>query len=730
MFKGIFFKFLPGIFLASVVVIFFNKILFFGETFINPDYGRSDLMHFNIPVHYSAWEAARNFEIPFWEPRMGQGFPLLDEGQVGFFYLPNLLLSILPFWQAFNIGIVFTFCLAAIGAYLLSRAFGISKESALIAGLTYSFSPILILRLHHYNLMQSAAIFPLLLWSLNCFFNTKKIVYFGLFSLLLSQQIFVGFQQFTAYSLIASFLFLLYKTWTAFKKKGKRFIVCVIFFSSVIVAVLISAIQINSSLTLIIASSRIQSQTPQKILNDFPFNPSNFKTLIDPYILGSASDASYPRWITGRWGIFWENNLYFGLSQLLLIFVLTLVIVRRKRDFLSKNLLFFYFLAILGILLALGKFGPIHPIFSIPPISFFRVPSRFLIFTFLSVAILSSFGLEFVKNLFKNQIIKSAIFSIILFLSIFDIFRAWYRYPATVKIKDLQETPQFAKQVSLDSRIATFGQTKNWNKIFLEKGWKEQEEKYLFFKNLMDQNLNLIYEVNNTFSYAAMFPRRAAYIESIIKQNIEENENSFAFSQLTEKLLDITNTKYVITTKKIDPPKWQLLDEVKKDELAFYLYINQKSLPRVFTVSNYQSAKTIDQIVGILNSEQFDPSKEVVLEEPLQIKLSNNANLESKLEIEKNLRNLVVISASTNEDSILVLSDSYYPGWKATLDGKITKVFPANINSRAILLPKGQHTIEYTYKPERLNLSIFLTIISLLGTIYLMIRFRKFKLER
>ena len=724
MLKRIWIKFWPGILLTIVVVIFFNKILFFGETFINPDYGRSDLLHFNIPIRYSAWEAVRNFEIPFWEPRIGQGFPLLDEGQVGFFYLPNLLFSFLPFWLSFNVGLVFTFIMAAVGTYLLSRSFKISEGPALLAGLTYAFSPILILRLHHYNLIQSAAIFPLILWSLNSFFNSKKIVYFGIFALLLSQQIFIGFQQITTYTAVASILFFIFKVQTNYKKKGVRLKVGAVFFGSITLAVLIAAVQVNSTLTLLNASSRIQSQTPQKILSDFPLNPSNLKTLIDPFILGNANNASYPRWIAGQWGIFWENNLYFGLSQLALIFVLTLEIIRRKIDFFNKNLFFFYFLGVLGILLALGKFAPFHPIFSIPPISFFRVPSRFLILTFLSAAILSSAGLEHVKNLFKNTYSKSIVISIILMLSIFDVFRVWYQYPATVKVKDLQEAPQFAKQISSDSRTGTFGQTKEWNNIFLQKGWEGQEEKYLFFKNLMDQNLNIIYGVNNTFSYAAMSPRRSAYIESIIKQNAKENENSLAFSPLAQKLLDISNTKYVISTKKIESQRLELLNNVKKDDLAFYLYINRQSLPRVFTVSNYQSAKTLDQIIGILNSEQFDPNKEVVLEEPLQIKPSNNANIESKVELQKHSRNLVVISTSTSEDSILVLSDSYYPGWKATIDDESTKVFPANINSRAIILPKGNHTIQFKYAPERLGVSALVSAFSLMALGIMIIKYR------
>ena len=113
--------------------------------------------------------------------------------------------------------------------------------------------------------------------------------------------------------------------------------------------------------------------------------------------------------------------------------------------------------------------------------------------------------LETKYKIFKN--FPQLLISTVLLLSILDIFRVWYDYPITAKLESIKTPPQFAKYIENNSRIATFGETNAWNKIFNHKAWEGQQENYLFFKNMMDPNLNLIYGVNNLFSYAALTPR-------------------------------------------------------------------------------------------------------------------------------------------------------------------------------------------------------------------------------
>lgn len=59
----------------------------------------------------------------------------------------------------------------------------------------------------------------------------------------------------------------------------------------------------------------------------------------------------------------------------------------------------------------------------------------------------------------------------------------------------------------------------------------------------------------------------------------------------------------------------------------------------------------------------------------------------------------VVINTSNPAAAYLVLSDSLYPGWEATVDGKPTPIFRANFLVRAVWTPGGDHVVEFTYRP-------------------------------
>src|SRR3990167_6367961 len=209
-------KFWPQILIFIVVFVFFWRLFFPPSIFITPDFGRSDLVHFNIPVKMILAEAIKNRELPLWEPRIGQGFPVFEEGQIGFFYLPNLILfAIFPFWFAFNLGYVTTFSLAAIGTYLLARSFNLNKAASYLAAITFAFSPIFTLQIHHYNLIQTASLAPWLFLLVNSFFNQRRLIFLALVPLVLSQQFFTGFPQITVYTLFGLGLFFVFKLVTS-----------------------------------------------------------------------------------------------------------------------------------------------------------------------------------------------------------------------------------------------------------------------------------------------------------------------------------------------------------------------------------------------------------------------------------------------------------------------------------------------------------------------------------
>ena len=67
--------------------------------------------------------------------------------------------------------------------------------------------------------------------------------------------------------------------------------------------------------------------------------------------------------------------------------------------------------------------------------------------------------------------------------------------------------------------------------------------------------------------------------------------------------------------------------------------------------------------------------------------------------------------------AILVVGDTYYPGWKAMVNGMQTPIYPVNIKERGILLPKGVHKVVWTYEPASFALGARISITMLMLTI-------------
>lgn len=73
----------------------------------------------------------------------------------------------------------------------------------------------------------------------------------------------------------------------------------------------------------------------------------------------------------------------------------------------------------------------------------------------------------------------------------------------------------------------------------------------------------------------------------------------------------------------------------------------------------------------------------------------------------------MVVKAKLTVPGFLVLSESFYPGWRATVDGSEVAILRANLLFKAIYLPAGEHTVEFRYSPASLALGMLISAISL-----------------
>lgn len=101
---------------------------------------------------------------------------------------------------------------------------------------------------------------------------------------------------------------------------------------------------------------------------------------------------------------------------------------------------------------------------------------------------------------------------------------------------------------------------------------------------------------------------------------------------------------------------------------------------------------------------------------------------EKKVHITTYEPNTVAISVETPSDAFLVLSDVYYPGWQASVDGKPTDVYRTNYAFRGVVVPKGKHRIVFSYEPNSLRVGLYVTLCSLFVWIFVLVRYGVIKL--
>jgi len=185
-------------------------------------------------------------------------------------------------------------------------------------------------------------------------------------------------------------------------------------------------------------------------------------------------------------------------------------------------------------------------------------------------------------------------------------------------------------------------------------------------------------------------------------------------------LLSLLNVKYIITYEEINDKRVELAYSDEKVNV----YRNKGSLPRAFFLSDYKVISDGQEALEYLRSED-NPMDIVVLDkEPVRFKNGiNDQHLPVRgaqtgsnaiVEIKNYSPDKVILSITASSNGILVLSDTFYPGWKAYVDREETEIMKANTVMRAIIIPKGKHLVRFVYDPMPFNNGLKLGLCTLI----------------
>jgi len=143
------------------------------------------------------------------------------------------------------------------------------------------------------------------------------------------------------------------------------------------------------------------------------------------------------------------------------------------------------------------------------------------------------------------------------------------------------------------------------------------------------------------------------------------------------------------------------------------LYQIDAVLPRTYIVTQVTVETDPAKILERLAGDEFDAGREVILERGLNLSPGSGSRSWAKIQDYTNQR--VTLQASLSNPGVLVLADSYYPGWRAYVDGEESPILRANLFFRALELPAGNHRVEFRYQPRSFAIGLVVSLLSLVS---------------
>lgn len=182
-------------------------------------------------------------------------------------------------------------------------------------------------------------------------------------------------------------------------------------------------------------------------------------------------------------------------------------------------------------------------------------------------------------------------------------------------------------------------------------------------------------------------------------------------------VLNLLNVKYLLTQK-----EFQGWEKVATDgDLS--LYANRNYLPRAFVVPRVRLMESDQAILDAVNEEGFHPRAVLLLRNvdaavvPLERRVTRMEGPEpsgpsSDVRILEYTPRRITLDVDAGAGGFLFLSEIYYPGWTARVDGGAAPVLKANYTFRAVPVAPGRHRVEMVFSPASFKTGLLITAIT------------------
>ncbi len=226
--------------------------------------------------------------------------------------------------------------------------------------------------------------------------------------------------------------------------------------------------------------------------------------------------------------------------------------------------------------------------------------------------------------------------------------------------------------------------------------------------------------------HAVHLARYDAYLEAINGETQNYHSANVRLEGLDSPLLDLLNARHVVTPANLSEEDAQSIERLKDTYSAIYkddqvkVFRNKEALPRAWIVHSARQANPKD-ILKLLDSGEVDPVETALLEkEPPRLTRPNDASAD-RVSVESYKPDEIKLDVSTGARGLLVMSEVYYPAWKAYVDGEPVSLYRANYLFRGVPIPQGDHTVELRYESATLRLGTAISLFTGLVCVFLVV---------
>ncbi len=722
--------------LALLVAVFFHKIL------LGQAYFWEDFIYQNYPFRSFAATSLAMGQLPLWNPFTFNGMPFLADIQTTVLYVPSLLLTLFVsdgklshYWL--QVMIILHFLLAGAAMFYLAKSFKLNNIPALFAGVAYMLSGYMIVHAIHQQNITLVAWYPLVLLLFRKALEGKWLYVF-LCGLVLGHSILAGYPQLSLYLYMFLGAWFLVELLTRFK--GKELLTPPALGMTaqagaiVLISVALAMVQLLPTLELSDLSQRAQITLEKASEGSLEW--SQIVTLLFPKMFGTAGASGFQYFGPGQYFYYWETCIYLGLLPLLLA-ILSFGLVKR-----DKHIWLLWGTLVFSLLFALGENFFLYKLFYefVPGFSKFRIPARMGILLTFCTALLSAFSLQVLlyetlhtqrQKLMRNVILAAGaaglVFAgLVLSGSFSGTLTAAQFAQVASEVKSSTLSGLFILLIAITLLFAIvrqklgrfagimlvgllfvdmyiFGGEQNNGRMNPEEYFNQRADLVEFFKK---DGENEVFRVNSRNARGLLpgWDRNQGMMDRIFTMEGYTPlalQRAYAPLASNDQSFDLLNVKYKT-----------VFDEQSGQQR---LVEHTTRMPRTFMLYNIHVTRSEQELLEYLKSPAFDYRTTAVLEEEPDRRLSPPATTPDwKAHITNYTNNEIIIDASTSHDGILVLSEIFYPGWKAYINGHETTIYRANYNLRSLILPAGKHTVVVRFESGPFRTGFWISLLTLL----------------